>query len=462
MNLQVSVADISQCRKDLTVEIPVDDVKAAYEKTYSIYARHVKSPGFRQGRVPREVIKQRFAKEVKDEVLSALLPEALKTAVVEHKLDVVGDPQISELSFKEGEPLKFRATLEVMPGFELKEYKGLKLTRRVAAVTDKAVETTLENLRKSSGEFVPIEDRLSQDGDFVLLSLVGKNLESPEETDLNSEEEQLQIGVEGFQPEFSENLRGVKTGDVREFPVKYPEDFQNKLLAGKTIHFTATVKAVHRKELPELDDAFARDVGEFENLQQLRDNIRANLNASLQTRADSEFNEAVSKRILEGYDFEVPYTMIERQANERANQLAYLMMRNGVSTQEIKEMDWKGRMNNFRKLAVGDVRLTLIMETIARVENVQVSGWEIDTEIKRLAQMNGEDAEQLKARLTKEDSLSSIENRLRHGKAFEAVIKHAEVTVEEFNEDQSGHQAQSPEQTDTEAEVRSEGKSQSL
>jgi len=462
LKLNVAVADLSQCRKDLTVEVPVEEVKAAFEKTYGVYARHVKAPGFRPGRVPREIIKQRFAKEVKDEVITSLVSEALHTAIAEHRLRLVGDPHVDDLSINEGEPMKFRATLEVLPEFELKEYKGLKLTKRVASVKDEEVEHTLEHLRQSASEFVPVEDRESREGDFVSVNLVGKYVEPPEEEDLKSDDVQIEIGSDNVQPEFSENLRDAKAGDVREFRVRYPEDFSAQGLAGKTLDFTATVIAVREKEAPELDDEFARDFGDYENLQQLRDRIRENLTASADGRAESDLREEAVKRILEDYDFEVPSALVEPQTAERAREFAYALMRNGVPPQTIKEIDWEERMKEFRPLAARDIRMALVFARIAEAEKVEVSGWEVDAEIERMAMTSGEPASQLKARLTKDDSLSSIENRLRHQRALEAVIKHAEIAVEDFNEDQSEHQAQSPGQTETEGEVRSESKSQAL
>ncbi|HKQ90236.1 MAG TPA: trigger factor [Blastocatellia bacterium] len=462
MKLQVDVTDISQCRKGLTVEVPVEEVNAAFEKTYVAYARHLKIPGFRPGRVPRELIKQRFAKEAEEEVVQSMVPEALQAAVAEHMLRIVGEPQIDALSIGQGEPLKFRATFEVMPEFELKEYKGLKLTKRVATVADEDVEHALDHLRQSAAEFVPVEDRPSRDGDFVSVNLVGKYVEPPEEEDLKSDDVQVEVGADNVQPEFNENLRDVKAGDVREFRVKYPENFSAEGLAGKTLDFTATVVAVREKEAPELDDEFARDFGDYENLQQLRDRIRENLTASAEARADSGLREEVVKRILEDYDFEVPSALVEPQATDRAREFAYLLMRNGVPSQTIKEIDWEGRMNEFRPLAARDVRSALVFDKIGEAEKVEVSRWEVEAEIERMASMSGEPADQLKARLTKDDSLSSIEHRLRHQRALEAVIKHAEVTVEEFNEDRNEHHTQSTEQTETEGEVQSESKSQAL
>jgi trigger factor len=186
------------------------------------------------------------------------------------------------------------------------------------------------------------------------------------------------------------------------------------------------------------------------------------MTASAEARADAGLREEVVKRILEDYDFEVPSALVEPQTAERAREFAYVLMRNGVPPQTIREINWEERMNEFRPLAARDIRMALVFAKIAEAEDVKISGWEVDAEIEMMANSSGEPASQLKARLTKDDSLSSIENRLRHQRALEAVIKHAEIAVEDIKEDQSEHEAQSPGQTETEGEVRNESKSQAL
>ena len=462
MKLQVTVADLSQCQKGLAVEVPAEEVKAEFEKTYDAYVRYAKVPGFRPGRVPRGVVKQRFAKEVKDEVIGKLLPHALEHAITDHKLRVIGDPRIDDVSISEGEPLIFKATLEVLPEFELKEYKGLKLTKRVARVTDENVESVLDRFRQSAAEFVPVEDRLSQDGDFVSVNIVGKYIEPQEEEDLKSDDVQIEIGSKNVQAEFSENLRGVKAGDVREFRVKYPEDFSSGGLAGKTLDFTATVVAVRNKEVPELNDEFAQDFGDYESIEELRGKVRENLVSTAEMRADAMLREEIVERILKDYDFEVPAALVEPQAAERTREFAYTLMRRGVPPQAIKEINWEERMNEARSQAARDVRTALIVAKIGDAENIKVSGADVNDEIERVARMNNESVDQVRARLTKDDSLSSIENRLRYQKALEAVVTHAEITVEEFTEDRNNEgrnnedHAQSPDQTEAGDEVRSE------
>lgn len=432
MKLEVAVADISQSRKDLTIEVAAEEVKAEFEKTYDAYSRYAKVPGFRPGRVPRGVVKQRFAKDVREEVIGRLLPHALQHAIIDHKLHVVGEPSIDDIDVNDGGPLKFKASVEVIPEFELQDYKGLKLTRKVAGVTDQDVDQVLDRWRQSSAEFVPVEDRPSQTGDFVSVNLVGKFVESPEAEDVTADDVRIELGSEWVQPEFNEHLTGVKTGDVRDFRVVYPEDFDSKGLAGKTLDFTATVVSVRQKELPELDDDFAIERGEYKSLQEMRDQVRQDLISQAERDADLRLRADLVDQIIGRYDFEIPSSLIEQQATDRTRELAYMMMRNGMSPQSIRQMNWDDRLNEARGLAVKDVRAALVVSRIGDAENIEVSASEVDAEIDNMAASSGETPANLKARLTKDEALSSIENRLRYQKVLDAVLSAAEISTEEL------------------------------
>jgi trigger factor len=437
LKLEVVVTDVSQVKKDLAVEVAAEEVKAQYEKAYEAYGRYAKVPGFRPGRVPRGVIKQRFGKEVKDEVIGQLLPHALEHAIVDNKLRFVGEPHIEDISVNEGEPLKFKASIEVLPEIELKEYKGLKATKRVTRVTDEDVERVIGQLRDNASELVPVEDRPSQDGDTVTVNIVGKYVDPQgphEQEDLKTEDLDVQIGGEGTQPEFSENLRGVKVDDVRQFRVAYPENFNSKGLAGKTLDFTATVTAVRQKELPELTDEFAKDFGDSDTVQQMRDKIRENLVKQAEGQADSKLRDQLLERLLSDYDFEVPSVLVEQQAQESVREMVYWLSRSGMPPEAAKGMDWGALLNEARAKAAREVRMAMVVSLIANAEEIKVSGEEIDAEIERMARTTGETAEQLKARLTSEEAIPSIENRLRYHKAIDALVSKAEITVEEVTE----------------------------
>ncbi len=443
LKLEVDVADVSQAKKDLTIEVAADEVKAEYDKTYDAYTRYAKVPGFRPGRVPRGVVKQRFSKDVKDEVIGRLLPEALRNVIIDKKLRVIGEPRINEVTVSEGEPLKFTASVEILPEFDLKDYKGLKAKKHSHPVTGEDVERVIERWRENAAEFVPIEDRPSQDGDYVSVNLVGKHVEPPEEEDLTADDLQIELGAEGVQAEFDENLKDVKVGDVREFRVSYPEDFASKGLAGKTLDFTTTVIAVRKREVPELDDDFAQQFGEYESIEEMREKVRASLMRDAEAHSDQALRNDLLNQILDSYDFEIPSSLIRQQAAERAQEMAYMMLRSGVSPDEIRGMNWEERIDQARAQATRDVRSALVVERIADAEGINVTEEEIDKEIERMASSTREPVEQLKARLTKDEALSSIENRLRYQKALNLVVDNAEIAAEELTETKEAQQTAS-------------------
>jgi len=445
LKLEVAVAELSQSSKKLTIEVPVEEVKAEFEKTYDAYSRYAKVPGFRPGRVPRGVVKQRFAKDVKEEVIGRLLPHALQHAIIDNKLDVVGEPEIDDIEIDDGGPLRFKATVDVIPEFELQEYKGLSLTRKIAGVTDEQVAEVIERRRQEAVEFVPVEDRPSHAGDIVSFDLKGKYVDLPDEEEISSEDVRVELGSENIQPEFDAALTGVKADDVKEFRVTYPEDYDGGDLAGKTIDFTATVISVRQKDYPEIDDDFAKEHGEAETLAEMREKIRANLTADAEKDADSRLEGDLVDRLIEPYQFEVPASLIERQAADRTRELAYMMLRSGMPREYLNQMDWDKQMEGARKMAVKDVRAALVVTRIGNAEKIEVVEADIDAEIQRMAESNGEDPALLKDRLTKNEALSSIENRLRYRKVLDFVRGCAEISTEELVENAGNDPDAAPE-----------------
>lgn len=439
MKQEVVITDIAQCQKDVSIEVPAEEVKKEFEKTYDAYMRYVKVPGFRPGRVPRDVVKQRFKKEIKDEVVGQLLPHALQHAVADHKLRIIGEPHLAEeISITDGEPFKFKVSIEVLPEIELKEYKGLKAIKQLAGVTDENVEQAINRMRENAVEFVPVEDRPSKDGDFVSVNLVGKFLDPQsehEKEDLKADGVEIEIGAESTQPEFTEHLRDVKPDDVREFRVTYPEDFNSKGLAGKTVDFTATVLAVREKELPELDDEFAKSTGDYETMQQLRDNVRESLAKNAETEADNRLRESLLTQLLETHQFDVPTVLVNEGVESRLREFSNMLSRMGMPAEVARSINWEERIKEAQVDATRDVRAALLVSKVADAEGISVGEDEVDSEIELMAKSSGQTAEQLKARLTREEAISSIESRLRYRKALDVILGSAEVTVEEISKD---------------------------
>ena len=430
MKLEVAVTDVSPSRKELTIEVPVEEVGAAYEKAYQDYTRYAKVPGFRQGRVPRSVIKQRFAKDLSGEVISAIVPHALSHAIQDHQIRAIGDPDINpdDLQVKEGSPLRFKVAIEVIPQFELGQYKGLKLTRRIARVGEEEIDRLVDYWRESAAEFVPVEDRPAEKGDFVSVNLIGKYIEPAEEEDLKSDDLQIEIGNENVQPEFSANLTGVKSGDVREFRVVYPADFSAKGLAGKTLDFTATVVAVRRKELPAIDDETVKQFGPYENAADMRLKVREMLEKSAKTRADQRLNDELITEIVSTHNFEIPNKLFQKQREVRARHYLQRLFNSGLPPEEISRIDLQEDFKRIEHAVSREIRSSIVFERIGEAEAVKVTEDEVRAEVARRAVAEGITEAQLFDRLTKDDALSSIESSLFYEKVMKHVIAAAEVT----------------------------------
>lgn len=440
MKQEVVITDVSQCQKDISIEIAAEEVKKEFDKTYDAYSRHVKVPGFRPGRVPRDVVKQRFRKEVKDEVLGNLIPHALEHVVKDHNLKIVGQPRLaegSELTVTEGESLKLKVSIEVLPEFELKEYKGLKITKRSAQVSDEDVNKVIERWREEAVEFVPVEDRPSKNGDFVSVNVIGKYLDPQEEhekEDLKADGVEIELGAENAQPEFTENLQGVKPDDVREFRVAYPEDFESKGLAGKTLDFTATVLSVRAKELPELNDDFAKSVGQYETLQEMRDKVRENLAKNAEAEADRKLRDDLVDRLIELHPFDVPTVLVNEGTENRLREFSQQLQQMGIPEEAARSINWAESIKEAQEASIRDVRAALLIGKIGETEDLKVETAEIDAEIELMAQMMRQTTEELMARLTREQAIPSIENRLRYRKALEFLVSNADITTEEPTE----------------------------
>lgn len=435
----------------MTIEVPAEEVKAEYEKAYEAYMRHVKVPGFRPGRVPRSVIKQRFAKDVRGEVLGQLVPHALSHAIGDHKIRMVGEPSINpdEISLAEGEPLRFKAGVEVFPEFELANYRGLKVTKTVTQVSDEDVEGVINYWREAAAEFVPVEDRPSQLGDFVSVNLVGKYIEPAEEEDLKSDDLQVELGAEGVQSEFTENLTGVKAGDVKEFRVKYPEDFASKGLAGKTLDFTTTVVAVHRKEMPEPDDDFAKGFSQtetpYETMAEMRDKIRVDLAQESERRAAEHAREDLISAILKDYSFEIPPTILHQQQQARSNEFINRLLTSGLPLEELRQIDIKGQIDRLLLQVERELRTAMVFERIAEVERIEIGDDDAQSELERRARAAGKTVEEMIGRLTKEEALSSIKNSLLYEKTMDLLMSSAEIDVEEITPEEARKRAEKAE-----------------
>ena len=417
------------------MEIPGDTVRAETDKIAADLARKVDVPGFRRGHVPKSVVKTRFRKELRDEMLSQILPHSLGDAIREKELKVIGEPSVEDLKFKDDESIDVTFNLEVAPEFTLSKYQELPLTKNIYKVSDEDVDKSIEHLRERQTQLVPVEDRGAETGDLVTLNLAGQipvaEDQPGEPEEIKQQDLDVELGAAGVLKEFTEGLAGVKPGDLRTFTVEYPADYKPEKFAGRAVNYTAEVTAVRAKELPEIDDDFARTVSEdFKTIDELRADIRSKLEHEAEHKSDSEFRSSTMEKLIDRNRFDVPEYVVEKQIDSRMNSLFRQMSGRGMDPRQL-QIDWEGIREGQRERAEREVRGSFILDHIAEKEKIEVSDEELSGEIRQYAESMGQSEEVLRARLTKEGSLDSITEQVRHRKALDFVIASAEIRTEE-------------------------------
>jgi trigger factor len=421
-----SVAPESTCRRELDLEIPAEEVSKAIERVAKDFAKVARVPGFRPGKAPVTLIRRRFADDIKGEVLQSLVPERVEKAVSEQKLTPVSQPQVETLNFSEGQPLKFKAVFEVLPEFELGNYKDLQFEMPAMGVADEDVNKTLEEMRERASAFAPVEGRPVEDGDFVQLKLTGTPGGGGEP--LKADSVLCHIGAEETMAPFNDNLRGVSIGDHKDFEVDYPADYPDAKLAGKTYHYSVDVLGIKTKKLPELNDDFAKDVSDATNLDELNKKIREGLEHQRDHKHKDLLREKVLGEIVKLHDFPVPQSLVEHQMDVRLERVVRSLAQQGVDPRAIN-IDWVSLRKRNEDRAKDDVKAELIVDRIATAENIDVTEEEVEQELQHLAGHSNESAEAIRARLTKQGTLDRIKAKLRSDKTLDWLTQNARVST---------------------------------
>jgi trigger factor len=414
------------CRRELDLEIPADEVSKAMERVAKEFAKVARVPGFRPGKAPITLIRRRFADDIKGEVLQSLVPERVEKAVSEQKLTPVSQPKVEQLDFNDGQPLKFRAVFEVLPEFELGNYKDLQLEMPVMDVVDEDVTKTLEDMRERAAAFAPAGGRAVQNGDFVQLKLTGTP--EGEGEPLQADSVLCHIGAEETMAPFNENLRGVNIGDHKDFDVPYPVDYPDAKLAGKTYHYSVDVLGIKTKKLPELNDDFAKDVSDATTLDELNKKIREGLEHQRDHKQKDLLREKVLGEIVKLHDFPVPQSLVEHQMDVRLERVVRSLAQQGVDPRAVN-IDWVSLRKRNEDRAKDDVKAELIVDRIATAENIDVTEEEVEHELEHLAGHSNESAEAIRARLTKQGTLDRIKAKLRSDKTLDWLAQNARVST---------------------------------
>ena len=416
------------CKREIELEIPAENVAKAAEKAARDIARVARIPGFRPGKAPVTVIRRRFAADIQGEVLQSLVPEYLEKALDEQKLIPVTQPEVDKVEFKEGEPLKFRAVFEVLPEFELGDYKNVEVQIDSVEAGEAQVDKAIAEMRDRAATFVPVEGRAAQDGDFVLMKLNGTPVGEGEPVEADNI--MCHVGAEETLESFTEHLRGANAGETKKFRTEYPADYPDEKLKGKTYDYSVEVQGVKEKKVPELNDEFAKEVaGEaagITNVAEMRKKILENLTASREQQQSGQAKDKILEELVKKHDFPVPQALVEHQMDIRLERAVRSLSAQGVDPRTVN-VDWAAMRKGQQDRAVNEVKAELLLDRIASAEKIDATDEDVDKELALLAENSGESATTLRARLTKQGALDRMKSKLRSDKTIDWLYRNARI-----------------------------------
>lgn len=429
-----------ECTREVQVEAPADEVGKAFRTVLKKYQKLARIPGFRPGKVPESVLRSRFAGALREDVVEALVPEHFREAIAQKGLRPVSQPQVTDLQLNEGQPLTFKAVFEVLPEFSVDGYQDVKVEKPSAELTDEEFNAELERIREGHSRLENVsEDRGLADGDWALISFTGEvggegsNSEGgesgssttpqPEAQPIQGKDVSVEIGGKDTVAAFSDALRGSKPGQELKFEVTYPGDFGQKRLASKTVAYDVEVKSIQARVLPELNDAFAKEFGNYESLEDFRQKLREHLAADKKNRVFVDTRNRLVDALLSRYQFPVPESLVQSQIDARLERGLRALAAQGMRAEDLRKLDFDRLREAQRESAVGEVKGTLVLDRIADVENIQISDEEVERELQVISLQTREPLETLRGRLEREGSLARIREQLRREKTGSLLVE---------------------------------------
>jgi trigger factor len=425
--VKVEYSEESPVRKALAFEIEADVVAREIESRARDYAKKVKLPGFRPGRIPTEVVKQRFKAQVLEDVAERIINKVVFEELDGRGLKPVAAPKVTDLKIDEHQPMTFRAVFETLPIVEVPEYRGLVANVKAPQVSDDDVERELARLRDEAARFDPVEGRGVENGDYALLDLAFRPVDGGKGG--RDENALVEVGGQGVHPELSATLVGMREGDTRSVRLAYPEDHAAERLRGKTLDHDVRLKSIKTKVVPTADDEFAKDLGEFETLAALRAHVRVQLEAAEARRADRDAKNALLAALVEKAGFEVPEALVERHMTARTENAARGLAYQGIDPGRVG-VDWRAFRESQRDGAVKAARADILLDEIARREGIEALPAEVDAEVARWAERLRTSPESMRLRMEKEGDLPALVARIREEKTLDLLKANARLTLE--------------------------------
>ena len=406
-----------ECTRELVLDIPAEEVSKSFRSVVRNYQKYAKLPGFRPGKVPESVVRRRFASEIRKDVIDGLLPERFNKGVQELGVKPVGQPQVTELTVDDGQPLHVKAVFEYLPEFSIEGYQGVVVEKPSVEVTDEEFQHELEQLRDSRATVEPVEeDRALVDGDWAQISYTGKMADDPEAAPITGEDTLVEIGGKDTVEAFNAVLRGAKPGQELKAEVIYPADYPDAKLQGKTVEYEVTVKGIKKRTVPELNDDFARELGQYESLSELENRVREHMTNRKRRSVEGETKDRLFAAMLERFQFPVPESLVQEQVDARLERGLRALAAQGMNPEQMRQMDFSRLRVAQRDSAVAEVRTFILLDRIAEAEGISVGDEELDHELQLAALQTREPIDTLRQRLTDDGGLARIREQLRREK----------------------------------------------
>ena len=415
--------------RSIEVEAPAAEVSKAFKQVIKRYTKVARIPGFRAGKVPEALIKSRFAKEVRQEVLESLVSEKFREALIAQKVQPVSQPQVSEMQLFDGQPLKFKATFETLPEFSIDGYDAIKVERPDASLSEDEFQSELANVLDHHAVVEPVEeDRAISDGDWAEIGFKGQvqelaqtvgedGVESKSEgKEITGEDVLIEIGGKNTLQAFNEALRGARVGQELAFEATYPPEFGDARLAGRTVSYYVTVKSIKKKTFPECDEEFAKQLGPYTDWNDFETQLRERASSRKKNALESQARDKMVEELIAKYSFPVPETFVQQQIDARLERGLRALAQQGMSSDAMRQLDFGRLREAQRDQAINEVKASLILDKVAEHEHVTVSDEDMERELLMLSIQSREPLDALRKRLTEDGSLDRIREQMRREK----------------------------------------------
>lgn len=435
--MKTELTEVSETRKHLTFEIPTDEVETEISRMTEAYGRSARIPGFRKGKVPLRLVRQRFKDQILQDVAQDMIPRVVGTALRERGLEPIANPDVRDLVLEEGRPMTFLAEFEVLPPIEPGDYAGISVTRPPAVLEVGAVDRALDSLQERHAKWHPVEDRPSAIGDTLLMDLTrtkrgsliavaGEAAPAGDSEPEALENVSVELGATANPPGFDEPLTGVSVGDVRDFTVTYPADYEVAELQSATVDYHVTVKAMRKRELPALDDEFAKEVSQLETLEALRDQIRTDLQRQAEEDSTHQVRHALLQQLANRLP-SAPDVLVDQEIDRRLEEFVRRLVDQGLDPNQVN-IDWRQFRERQRQAAEETVRSTLVLDEIGRREQIEATEEDLAKEIDRFAERAGQPSDVIRTRLEADHALPRLRTGIRREKTMAWLLERAQIS----------------------------------